>query len=195
MSDNTILAESRENFGKGAARRIRAANKIPAVIYGHGSEPQHVTLPGHEISLLLRKSNAIIDLDLNGAKQLVLVKDVQKDPVRQIIEHIDLIVVRLGEKVTVDITVHVTGESYPGSIVQIEQNTVSLESEATNIPERIYVSIEGATVGTQILAKDLDLPEGSSLLTDPDSLVLHVTEPSGLAGDSDDAAAPAAAAE
>jgi len=173
--DNKLIAEPRDVFGKGAARKIRAAGKIPAVIYGHGSDPQHVTLPGHEVALILRKANQVLDLDISGKSQLALVKDVQKDPVRQIIEHLDLIVVRKGEKVTVDVPVHVEGEAAAGTTAAQDANTISLEAEATHIPERIIVSIEGLEAGTQILAKDLSLPEGSILISDPDTLVINVT--------------------
>jgi len=172
---NQLSAEPRDVFGKGAARKIRAAGKIPAVIYGHGSDPQHVTLPGHEVALILRKANQVLDLDISGKSQLALVKDVQKDPVRQIIEHLDLIVVRKGEKVTVDVPVHVEGEAAAGTTAAQDANTISLEAEATHIPERIIVSIEGLEAGTQILAKDLSLPEGSILISDPDTLVINVT--------------------
>src|SRR6185312_12295549 len=124
-SANYLVTEARESFGKGAARKIRAAGKIPAVIYGHGTEPQHVTLPGHETALILRKSNQVLELDIEGTIQLALVKDVQKDPVRQVIEHIDLIVVRKGEKVTIDVPIHLEGESAPGTSVNQDSNTVS----------------------------------------------------------------------
>jgi large subunit ribosomal protein L25 len=173
--DNKLVAESRTTFGKGAARRIRATGKIPAVIYGHGTEPQHVTLPGHEVSLILRKANAVFDLDIEGKSQLALVKDVQKDPVRQIIEHIDLVIVRKGEKVTIDIPIHVIGEAAPGTQVLQDANTLSIEAEATNIPERLTVDIEGLGEGTQIHASDVNLPEGSSLISDPDVLVVGIT--------------------
>ena len=175
--DNKIAAEERASFGKGAARKLRAGGKIPAVVYGHGTDPQHLALPGHEVALLLRKANAVLDLDVAGKSQLVLVKDVQKDPVKQIIEHIDLIVIRKGEKVTVDIPVHVEGESFPGTIVNLDATTISVVAEATHIPERITVDVEGAEEGTQIYAKDLELPTGSKLLTDPDVLVINVTVP------------------
>ena len=173
--DNKLVAEPRDSFGKGAARKIRAAGKIPAVIYGHGTEPQHVTLPGHQVGLILRKANQVLDLDISGKSQLALVKDVQKDPVRQIIEHLDLIVVRKGEKVTVDVPVHVEGESASGTTAAQDANTISLEAEATNIPERIVVDIEGLEAGSQILAKDLKLPEGSILIGDPETLIINVT--------------------
>ena len=180
MADNDgnhLVTEIRDNFGKGAARKIRALGKIPAVIYGHGTEPKHVTLPGHEVSLILRKSNQVLDLDIQGKSQLALVKDVQKDPVRQIIEHIDLIVVRKGEKVTVDVPVHLEGESYSGTIAMLDAQTISLEVEATHIPERVVVDIEGLTEGVHITAKDLVLPTGASLLSDPDLLIVGITHP------------------
>jgi large subunit ribosomal protein L25 len=173
--DNKLTAELRTSFGKGAARKIRALNKIPAVIYGHGTEPQHVTLPGHEVALIIRKANAILDLDINGKSQLALVKDVQKDPVRQIIEHLDLIVVRKGEKVTVDIAVRLEGEAASGTSVNHDANTLSIEAEATHIPEFLTVSIEGLEEGAQIFAKDVELPSGSSLITDPDVMVVNIT--------------------
>ena len=175
--DNKLVAEPREQFGKGFARRIRAAGKIPAVIYGHGTEPQHVTLPGHEVGLILRKANQVLELDISGKTQLALVKDVQKDPVHQIIEHLDLVVVRKGEKVTVDIPVHVEGESVAGTIAALDSNTLSVEAEATHIPERLTVNIEGAEEGTQIFAKDIELPEGSTLISDPETLVVNVFVP------------------
>jgi large subunit ribosomal protein L25 len=172
--DNKLTAEARTSFGKGAARKIRATGKIPAVIYGHGTEPQHVTLPGHEVSLILRKANAVFDLDIDGKSQLALVKDVQKDPVKQIIEHLDLIIVRKGEKVTIDIPVHLEGEAAPGTTVNQDANTLSIEAEATNIPERLVISIEGLEEGTHITAADVKLPAGSSLISDPELLVVGI---------------------
>ena len=174
-NSNHLVTEVRDTFGKGVARKIRAQGKIPAVIYGHGTEPQHVTLPGHETALILRKSNQVLELDIQGKTQLALVKDVQKDPVRQIIEHIDLIVVRAGEKVTVDIPVHLEGESASGTSVNQDANTISLEVEATHIPERIVVSIEGLEEGAQIKASDLKLPTGASLISDPETLIVGIT--------------------
>ena len=175
--DNKLVAEVRDQFGKGAARKIRAAGKIPAVIYGHGTEPQHVALPGHEVSLILRKANAVLDLDIAGTSQLALVKDVQKDPVRQLIEHVDLIVVKKGEKVQVDVPVHVEGESAPGTIHVVDHNTLTVETEATHIPESFTVSIEGLEEGTQILAGQVELPKGTTLVTDAEALVVNVTVP------------------
>jgi large subunit ribosomal protein L25 len=175
MSDvDKVATEVRESFGKGAARKIRAVGKIPAVIYGHGTEPQHVTLPAHQMGLILRKSNALLDLDIAGKSQLVLVKDVQKDPVRQIIEHIDLIVVRKGEKVQVEVSIHVEGESFGGTLVDQGLHTLLLEAEATHIPTHVVVNVEGFEDGAEVFAKDIELPKGSTLLTDADALVIAV---------------------
>jgi large subunit ribosomal protein L25 len=174
---NKVIAETRTSFGKGAARKLRAAGKIPAVMYGRGTEPKHVALPAHQISLIIRKSNAVLDLEIDGKQSLALVKDVQKDPVLRIIEHLDLIVVIKGEKVTVDIPVHIEGESAPGTITNRDATTLSIEAEATHIPESLVVSIEGLEAGAHILAKDVPLPSGSSLLSDPELLVVAIAEP------------------
>jgi large subunit ribosomal protein L25 len=176
---NAVVAQSRENFGKGAARKLRVLGLIPAVIYGHGTEPVHVSLPAHRIALLLRRKNMILELDIDGAKQLVLVKDVQKDPVKAIIEHIDLIVVRQGEKVQVEVPVHMTGESFPGTIADFDTKSLLLEVEATDIPENLVLSIEGLEDGAQIHAKDVTLPTGAVLVSDPDTLVVYVHTPRG----------------
>lgn len=189
MDENTLSAGKRTAFGKGAARKLRAAGHIPAVIYGHGGEPQHVTLPAHETGLLLRKSNVLVTLDIEGAKELVLVKDVQRDPVRQIIEHVDLIVVRKGEKVTVDVPLHLEGESFSGTIVMVEHAAVTVETEATHIPESITVSVEGLEEGAQIHASDLALPKGTSLVTEAETLLVHITAPRGSAASGDAEAA------
>ncbi|MBC7518897.1 MAG: 50S ribosomal protein L25/general stress protein Ctc [Microbacteriaceae bacterium] len=191
-TDNKIAAELRENFGKGAARKLRVLGKIPAVLYGHGTTPVHLSLPGHEIALILRKSNAVLELDIAGENQLALVKDVQKDPVRQIIEHIDLIVIRKGEKVVVDVNVTVEGEPFSGTVAMLDANTISVEADATNIPERIIVSVEGLVEGTQIFAKDLELPAGASLITDADTLVINVIVPVDLNEDTEDTEAAVA---
>jgi large subunit ribosomal protein L25 len=177
MSENKMAASYRKEFGKGAARKLRAAGHIPAVIYGHGEDPTHVSLPGHETTLLVRKPNALINLSIDGDDKLVLVKDVQRDPVRQVIEHLDLVVIRKGEKVTVDVAIHVEGESFSGTMVQLENSTVSLEADAINIPEFISVSVEGLEEGSQILAGALQIPEGSTLLTDPEALIVAITLP------------------
>lgn len=176
MSEDTkVVAELRTEFGKGFARRLRAAGKIPAVIYGHGTDPVHVALPGHQVSLIIRRANALLELDIEGKEQLALVKDVQKDPVLQIIEHIDLLVVKKGEKVTIDIPVLVVGETAPGTIVNLDATTISIEAEATHIPQHIEVSVEGLEEGTHITAADVVLPKGSTLVTEGDVLVVGVT--------------------
>ncbi|MBS0025418.1 50S ribosomal protein L25/general stress protein Ctc [Microbacterium paraoxydans] len=198
--DTTVHAELRSSFGKGFARRLRAAGKIPAVLYGHGTEPVHVALPGHQVSLIVRRANALLDLDIEGTSQLALVKDVQKDPVHQVIEHIDLLVVKKGEKVAIDVPVVVTGESAPGTIVNLDATTLSVEAEATHIPENIEVSVEGLEEGAHITAADVTLPKGSSLLTDPEVLVVAISVPAAPVEDEAEGAegegeAPAEAAE
>jgi large subunit ribosomal protein L25 len=174
---NHIAAEVRQSFGKGAARKLRAAGKIPAVLYGHGTEPMHLTLPGHEVSLLLRKANAMIDLDIAGKGQLALVKDVQKDPVRQIIEHIDLVVIRKGEKVQVEVPLHIVGESAPGTTLEQEAHTILVEAPAIEIPENIEVSVEGLEAVTHVYASELTLPQNVSLIADPETLIVSVVVP------------------
>jgi large subunit ribosomal protein L25 len=196
MSEDTkVQAELRENFGKGFARRLRAAGKIPAVIYGHGTEPVHVALPGHQIGLLVRRANVVLELKLDGKTQLTLIKDVQKDPVHQIIEHIDLLVVKKGEKVAIDVPVIVTGESAPGTIVNQDANTLSIEAEATHLPQNVEVSVEGLEEGAHITAADVTLPKGSTLLTDPEVLVVAISIPAEESLDEDEAADTEAPAE
>jgi len=176
-NENKLTAESRTEFGKGAARRIRRADKVPAVLYGHGSDPLHITLPGHDTMMALKHggANALLSIELDGKSQLALPKQVQKDPVKGFLEHLDLIIVRRGEKVTVDVPVIVTGEAAADTMVNTENNNVSLEVEATHIPESIEVSVEGAEAGTQIHAKDLTLPQGATLQVDPETLIVNVT--------------------
>ncbi len=175
--DTKVHAEFRESFGKGFARRLRAAGKIPAVIYGHGTDPVHVALPGHQVGLLVRRANVVLELDLDGKTQLTLVKDVQKDPVHQIIEHIDLLVVKKGEKIQVDVPVLVQGEPFAGTIVNLDAQSVALEVEATHIPEHIEVDVEGLEDGTHITAADLKLPKGATLVAEPDMLVVAISVP------------------
>ncbi|AWB89800.1 50S ribosomal protein L25/general stress protein Ctc [Homoserinimonas hongtaonis] len=192
---NNIVAEQRENFGKGFARRLRAEGKIPAVLYGHGTEPQHLALPGHETALLLRKANAMLELDINGKSQTALVKDVQKDPVRQIIEHIDLVVIRKGEKVQVDVPVHVVGEAAPGASVEQDAHSLLVEAPATSIPEALTISVEGVEPVTHILASEIELPKGVTLIADPETLIVSVVAPSAAEETEAAAEAPAEAAE
>ncbi|PNI07791.1 50S ribosomal protein L25 [Arthrobacter sp. AFG7.2] len=176
MSEQKLAAEVRTEFGKGYARRARMANLIPAVIYGHGADPIHVTLPAKATTLAVRTANALLSLDINGEGHLALVKDVQRDPIKQIIEHIDLLTVRQGEKVTVEIPVHVVGELAPGNVFNQELTTISLEAEATHLPEAVEVSIEGRAAGEHIHASDLVLPKGAVLLADADALVVNISE-------------------
>jgi large subunit ribosomal protein L25 len=175
VSEVKIQAEARTEFGKGAARRIRRSNKVPAVLYGHGSDPVHVTLPGHDLMLALKTANALLSIELDGSSQLALPKQVQRDPIRGFIEHADLILVRRGEKVTVDVPVALVGEAAPETLVAVEHNTVAIEAEATHLPEVIEINIEGLAMGTQILARDLTLPAGSSLSLDEDALIVNIT--------------------
>ena len=172
-----ITAETRTEFGKGAARRIRRENKIPAVVYGHGAEPAHVSLPGHDTMMALRHggANALLDLEIDGKSQLALTKHVQVDPIRRVIEHVDFVAVVRGEKVTVDIPVHVIGDAAAETLVVNENTTLQVEAEADSIPEFLEVSVEGAEAGTQVLARDLALPKGVTLLADEELLIVNVT--------------------
>jgi large subunit ribosomal protein L25 len=175
VSEVKIQAEPRTEFGKGAARRIRRADKVPAVLYGHGTAPVHITLPGHDTMLALKTANALLSIDINGESKLALPKQVQRHPIKGIIEHVDLILVRRGEKVVVDVAVHVVGEAASGALVVTENASLPLEVEATHIPEYIEVSIEGLDVGDRVLAKDLQLPEGAALHLDEETMVVNVT--------------------
>lgn len=178
MSSEKIVAEKRTEFGKGAARRIRRENKIPAVVYGHGADPMHLTLPGHATMMALKNhgANALLELDIDGKIQLAMTKQVQVDDVRRVIEHVDFVAVRAGEKVTVDITVHVVGDAISGTMVVTDANTLTVETEATHVPESIEISVEGLEAGTQILAGAVELPKGTTLVTDPETLVVNITE-------------------
>jgi large subunit ribosomal protein L25 len=170
-----IAAEPRTEFGKGPARRERRAGRVPAVLYGHGSEPRHVSLPGHDVLLALRTANVLIRLEgLPGGSQLALPKAVQRDAIRGSVEHVDLIMVRRGEKVTVDIPVTVTGEVAPDGLLDQQLIQISVEAEATNIPPGIEVDIEGMEIGASVHAGDLKLRSGVTLAVDPEILVLHV---------------------
>lgn len=185
-TDTKVVAELRENFGKGYARRLRAAGQIPAVIYGHGTDPVHVALPGHQVALLIRRANAVLELEVSGKQQLTLVKDVQKDPVHQIIEHIDLLVVKKGEKIQVDVPVVVVGEPFSGTIANLDNATVTLEVEATHIPETIEVDVEGLEDGTHITAADLSLPQGAALVTEAETLIVAISVPAATIAEADE---------
>jgi large subunit ribosomal protein L25 len=170
-----IAAEPRTEFGKGPARRERRAGRVPAVLYGHGTDTRHVTLPGHEVMMALKTANVLIRLDgLPGGNQLVLPKAVQRNPIRGTIEHVDLILVRRGEKVTVEVPVEVTGEIFPGGLLDQQLIQVSVEAEATNIPAGVEVNVQDMEVGAAVHAGDLQLPAGSTLAMEPETLVLHV---------------------
>lgn len=175
MSEVRIAAEPRTEFGKGAARRTRRADKVPAVLYGHGEAPRHLALPGHALMLALKTPNVLLNLDLGGEKQLALPRDVQRDPLRGFLEHVDLVLVRRGEKVTVEVPVVTVGEAAPDTLVTVESTTLSVEAEATHIPTEVTVSIEGLPAGTQVHAKDVPLPEGTTLVVDGESLVVNIS--------------------
>ncbi|APY87870.1 50S ribosomal protein L25 [Streptomyces alfalfae] len=176
MSEVKISAETRTEFGKGAARRIRREDKVPGVLYGHGADPVHLALPGHELLLALRTPNVLISLDVDGKTQLAIPKAVQRDVLRQgILTHVDLLLVNRGEKVTVEIPVQTEGELAPGSnLLEHVLNTLPVEAEATHIPTEVTVSIAGLEAGASVLAKDIPLPSGSTLAIDGDAVVLQV---------------------
>ena len=189
MSDVlSLAAEMRTEFGKGFARRARVAGKIPAVLYGHGSDPVHVFLPGHETMLALKHSNALLTIMLDGKAELTIAKDIQKDVVRRTIAHVDLLIVKKGEKITVDVPLHLVGDPFPGCVAVLEHNVVSVEAEATHLPERFEISVEGLTDGQHVTAGDVKLPAGSTLLTEPHLTVVFVTETRAAAADGDAAA-------
>jgi large subunit ribosomal protein L25 len=174
MAENKLVAELRTNFGKGAARKLRAAGKTPAVIYGHGSDPRHITLPAHEIALVLRHKNALIDLDIAGSAQLVLVKSATKDVVTQVIEHIDLMEIKKGERVHVEVPVHIVGDSLSGTTIDLEHKTLKLEVDATAIPEYVEAVFNKEGAGFHLLAKDIKIPAGAKLDLEPEELVASV---------------------
>jgi len=171
----SIAAEPRTEFGKGAARRTRRAGRVPAIIYGHGTDTRHITLPGHELMMALKTANVLIRLDgLPGGNQLALPKAVQRDPIKGSVQHVDLIMVRRGEKVTVEVPVHVSGEVFAGGLLDQQLVQVAVEAEATNIPQAFDVDVNGMEIGASVHAGDLTLPAGVTLAVDPDTLVLHV---------------------
>ena len=191
MSDgNKLDGELRESFGKGAARKLRAAGRTPVVLYGHGTDPVHASVETHPLSLIVRHANALIELVIDGKPQLALVKDVQRDPVLQIIEHVDLVVIRKGETVEVEVPLHLVGTPFSGTNALQELNTLRLSVPATNIPENIEVDVEGLEEGSRIVAGDLKLASDETLLDDPEALIVHIVVPRGA---SEDGEAPEAA--
>ncbi|KAA8961439.1 50S ribosomal protein L25/general stress protein Ctc [Mycobacterium sp.] len=173
---NELTATVRTQTGKGASRRARRAGRIPAVLYGHNTAPQHLELPGHDFAAVLRHAgtNAVLTLDIDGTQQLALTKALAIHPIRRTIQHADLLLVRRGEKVVVEIAVEIEGDAAPGTLVTQEANTIEVEAEALSIPEQLTVSIEGAEPGTQFTAGRIPLPAGVSLVSDPELLVVNV---------------------
>lgn len=176
MAEVKLKAETRTEFGKGAARRIRREDKVPGVLYGHGAEPVHLTLPGHDLLMALRTPNVLISLDVDGKTELAIPKAVQRDVLRQgILTHVDLLIVKRGEKVTVEIPVHTEGELAPGgNLLEHVLNTLPVEAEATHIPTEVTVSVAGLDAGASVLAKDIPLPKGVALAVEDDAVVLQV---------------------
>jgi len=174
VSEVVIKAEKRTQFGKGAARKIRRNHKVPAVLYGHGSETRHLTLPGHELMIALRTPNVLIRLQGDGIDELALPKGVQRDPIKGFLEHVDLLLVKRGEKVSVEIPVVVVGDVVSDGVVDQQLTAVNVEAEATHIPEKVEVNVDGFEIGAEVHARDLKLPQGVTLLDEPDALVLHV---------------------
>lgn len=188
MSDEVrIPATKRTEFGKGSARRTRRDGNIPAVLYGHGTDPVHLALAGHTLTMALRNggTNTLLTIDVDGEDVLALPKDLQVHPLKRIISHLDLLIVRKGQKVHVEVPIILVGEAAPGTQINTDMQEVSIEAEATNIPETIEVNIDGFEIGTQILASDLQLPTGSVLLSDPETLVLNIVEPQDADTESD----------
>jgi large subunit ribosomal protein L25 len=176
VADDRIDAETRTEFGKGAARRTRRAGRIPAVLYGHGTDPQHLSLPSLEFARVVRDQgrNAVITVNIGGRPQLALTKTVVTHPIRPYIEHVDLVVISRGEKVAVEVQIVVVGEAAVDTLVTQELNTIEVEADVSSIPEQVEVSVEGLEAGTQIHASDVPLPEGTTLRTDAEILVVNV---------------------
>ncbi len=176
MSEVRLAAEARTEFGKGAARRTRRAGKIPAVLYGHGSDPKHLALPAIEFARVVREhgQNAVLTLEIDSKSELALTKTVTTHPIKNYIEHVDLLLVQRGEKVSVEVPVVITGEAQPGTLVTQDATTIEVSVEALHIPEQFEISLEGAEAGTQVLAKDVTIPSGAELVTDPETLIVAV---------------------
>ncbi|MCC3770798.1 50S ribosomal protein L25/general stress protein Ctc [Streptomyces sp. UNOC14_S4] len=175
MAEVKLTAEPRSDFGKGAARRIRRENKVPAVIYGHGAEPKHVAVDGHALMMALKTPNALIRLDVGGRSELVIPKAVQREPIRRFLVHVDFLAVKKGEKVTVELPIHTEGDLAPGgNLLEHLLNTLPVEAEATHIPEAVTVSVAGLDAGHTVHAKDIALPAGVTLAVDGDAAVLQV---------------------
>ncbi|MFD5324616.1 50S ribosomal protein L25/general stress protein Ctc [Streptomyces sp. NPDC127092] len=176
MSEVKLAASVRTEFGKGAARKIRRNAQVPAVLYGHGSDPIHLTLPGHDTVMALRTPNVLLSLDIEGkGTELAIPKAAQRDPLKGFLEHVDLLLVKRGEKVTVEVPVVAEGElAAGGNLLEHVLNTLSVEAEATHLPESVTVSVEGLEAGASVLAQDITLPKGVTLVTEADAVVLQV---------------------
>ncbi len=200
MAELSIKGTTRTEFGKGASRRARVAGLVPAVIYGHGEKPLHITLPAKQLGVALKESNVLLNIEIDGKVELTLPKSVVRHPFKQILEHIDLVLVRRGEKVTVDVPVHTEGKHDPDGILEHVNHTIEVEAEATSIPNFLTLSIEGMAAGTSKYAADIALPAGTTLVSDPKMIIVHLSERSTAAAAEEtapaaDAAAPAADAE
>ncbi|QZT61887.1 50S ribosomal protein L25/general stress protein Ctc [Mycolicibacterium austroafricanum] len=173
---NNLPAQVRTATGKGASRRARREGKVPVVLYGHGTDPQHLELNGRDFAAVLRHAgtNAVLTLDIDGTEQLALTKAIEIHPIRRNIQHADLLVVRRGEKVTVEVNIVLEGDASPGTLVTQDANAVEIEADVQSIPEQFVVSVEGAEEGTQILAGQIELPSGVTLISDPDTLVVNI---------------------
>lgn len=178
MSEVRLPAEPRTEFGKGGARRTRRAGKVPAVIYGHGADPRHVALPAREFANAIRHggSNVLLTLDIEGGEQLAIPKSIQRHPIKGYFEHVDLLAVRRGEKVTVDIPLNLIGDVVSGGLLNQEHTTVSVEAEATHLPGGVDVDVAALEVGSQVTAGGLNLPSGVALVTDPETVLLIIAE-------------------
>ena len=205
MAEVSITGTTRTEFGKGASRRARVSGLVPAVIYGHGEKPVHITLPARELGVALKESNVLLNIDIDGKIELTLPKSIVRHPLKQILEHIDLVLVRRGEKVTVAVPVHTEGKHDPDGILEHQHNSIEIEAEATSIPKFLVLDIEGMTAGTSKYASDVVLPEGITLVSPANTIIVHLSERSTIveevavvapaADDAADAAAPAADAE
>lgn len=190
-SEIRLPAETRSEFGKGASRRLRRADQVPAVVYGHGEDPLHISLPGHQTMLALKHRNAVVAIDLGGEEHLAYAKFVQRHAIKQDVEHVDFVTIRRGEKIQVDIPVITTGTAQPDAVVTVEHQTIAVLADAFSLPESIEVDIEDFAVGTQILAGELALPDGVELVTDPEAMVINATEVRAAAAEGDEAEADA----
>lgn len=189
-ADAKLSAQTRTEFGKGASRRLRREGATPAVLYGHGEEPQHLALPAQETFLALRTSNALLEINVEGADKpvLALVKQIQRDPIRPVIDHIDLLIVKAGEKVEVDVALVLVGEAERGTLLNQDLVSITVLAPAVDIPTEFEISLDGLVIGDQILVSDVKLPEGVEAITEADAMVLSINSPSVESEDAADAA-------